>query len=481
MNKSLNCLNKLSKSTPMKPIILLFTFLLVLTACTAPGTQPDTTFPLQEYVMAGDDAFRYTVVETNKGEAWTEYKIKMISGTWLTELEVDTPEWWHWLNIIVPDEIQETESMMIIGGGSRNDTVPIKTDDWQIKAAIATGSIISYVSNVPFQPLDFKGDQKEGRVEDDLISFGWRQYLESGGSEDKLEWLARFPMTRAVVRAMDVVQEISEASTKPVENFFVTGASKRGWTTWTTAAVDDRVMGIAPIVIDLLNIVPSFNHHWQCYGAWSPAVDDYVREGVMDWLNTEEFKGLLEIVGPYSFRDQLTMPKLLINATCDEFFVTDSWKFYWDDLKGENYLQYVPNGNHGLRGYQPISLISFYQAIITNTKLPDFNWSIGGDTIYMEVDPDSEYIIRKWEAINETDRDFRLYVVGEGAWQMEELANKPNGKYAIHISQPESGFKGALLEIVFNPNSGFPLTFTSGTLVTPEQYPFPPFEPKIHL
>lgn len=119
-------------------------------------------------------------------------------------------------------------------------------------------------------------------------------------------------------------------------------------------------------------------------------------------------------------------------------------------------------------------------AIITNTKLPDFDWSIGGDTIYMEVDPDSEYIIRKWEAINETDRDFRLYVVGEGAWQMEELANKPNGKYAIHISQPESGFKGALLEIVFNPNSEFPLTFTSGTLVTPEQYPFPPFEPKIH-
>ncbi len=462
----------------MKPLFSVFAFLLTITACTAPETKPDVSFPLKDYVMAGDDAFRYTVVETNKGKRWTEYKVRMISGTWLTELEVDTPEWWHWLNIIVPDEIRETESMMIIGGGSRNDTVPIQTDGWLIEAAIATGSIISYVSNIPFQPIDYKGDQKGGRYEDDLISFGWRQYLESGASEDKLEWLARFPMTRAVVRAMDVVQELSESGSMPVENFFVTGASKRGWTTWTTAAVDDRVMGIAPIVIDLLNIVPSFNHHWRCYGAWSPAVDDYVNEGIMDWLNTEEFKGLLEIVGPYTFKDQLTMPKLLLNATCDEFFVTDSWQFYWDNLKGENYLQYVPNGNHGLRGYQPISLISFYHAAITDATIPEFSWSVSNDTIHMKVDPESDYVIRKWEVINETDRDFRIYVIGEEAWQMEALETESDGSYAIHISKPESGYKAALVEIIFNPESDFPLTFTSGTLVTPDQYPFAPFEPE---
>ena len=29
---------------------------------------------------------------------------------------------------------------------------------------------------------------------------------------------------------------------------------QRGWTTWTTGAVDKRVIGIAPIVMDLLNI-----------------------------------------------------------------------------------------------------------------------------------------------------------------------------------------------------------------------------------
>ncbi len=464
----------------MKPLLHILTFLLAITACSAPKTKTDVTFPLKDYVLAGDETFRYTVVNTIKGENWTEYKVKMVSGTWLTKLEVDTPEWWHWLNIIVPDDIQESESMMIIGGGSRNDTVPLQTDGWLIEAAIATGSILTTVSNIPCQPIDFLGDKKGGRYEDDLISFGWRQYLESGGSEDKQVWLARFPMTRAVVRAMDVVQEISKSAIIPVERFFITGASKRGWTTWTTAAVDDRVMGIAPIVIDLLNIVPSFNHHWRCYGEWSPAVDDYVSEGIMNWLNTEEFKGLLDIVGPYSFRDQLTMPKLLVNATCDEFFVTDSWKFYWDNLQGEKFLQYVPNGNHGLKGaYEPISLISFYHAVITEATVPEFNWSIAGDTIYMQVDPASNYSISKWEAINKTDRDFRKYVVGE-AWKKEELNKKPSGNYAIRITTPESGFKGALLEIVFNPDSEFPLTFTSGTLVTPERYPFARFDPEGH-
>lgn len=450
--------------------------MILMASCSTPESTPGTTFPLKDYVEAGDPSFSYSVVDTLRGEHWTEYRIKMISGTWLTEAEVDHTQWWHWVNIVVPDELWETESMMIIGGGWTGDTLPISTDAWLAEAAVATGSIISHVSNIPFQPLNFKGDEKDDRYEDDLIAYGWRQYLESGASQDKEEWLARFPMTRAVVRAMDVVQEISGSSKVPVKEFFVTGASKRGWTTWTTAAVDDRVMGIAPIVIDLLNVVPSFNHHWQCYGAWSPAVQEYVDEGIMDWMNSEEFKKMLELVEPYSFRDRLTMPKLLINATSDEFFVTDSWRFYWDDLKGEKYLQYVPNGNHGLHGtYQPVSLISFYRDIISDTRIPGFDWHISNDTIYMKVDPESDYTIRKWEAVNPEARDFRIYVVGD-AWQMEEMAKKEDGVYAVHIPGPDAGYKAALLEIIFNQGSQFPLTFTTGTLITPDTYPFPPRE-----
>lgn len=45
---------------------------------------------------------------------------------------------------------------------------------------------------------------------------------------------------------------VKEKYTKDLKNFVVGGASKRGWTTWTTAAVDDRVVAIVPVVIDLL-------------------------------------------------------------------------------------------------------------------------------------------------------------------------------------------------------------------------------------
>ena len=34
----------------------------------------------------------------------------------------------------------------------------------------------------------------------------------------------------------------------------VAGASKRGWTTWTTMAVDKRVFAAIPIVMDILSM-----------------------------------------------------------------------------------------------------------------------------------------------------------------------------------------------------------------------------------
>lgn len=465
----------------MKQWLYLIFLLAFLASCSNPEPQSASftdPFPLKAYVDSEDDAFRYEIVETDKGDTWTEYRIFLVSGTWLSSQEVDEPQWWHWLTMVVPDEQRESESLMHIGGGWRGDTIPIAAREEMIQAALETGSVVSHLSNIPFQPIDFAGDTLGGLFEDDLIAFAWLQFLKGGAGEELQKWLPRFPMTRAVVRAMDVVQEICQSGHKPVDAFFVTGASKRGWTTWDVAAVDERVIAAAPVVIDLLNIVPSFQHHWQCYGEWAPAIDPYVNLGIMNWMESDEFRTMLELVEPYEFLDRLSMPKLLINATCDEFFVTDSWKFYWDDLRGENYLQYVPNVGHGLNGsYLPENLVSFYQRIISGEQIPAFKWKISKDTIFAEVDPGSKYRIGIWEAVNESARDFKSYVIGEDAWKLETLEINEDGIYAIPVETPESGFKGALLEVVFDPGSKFPLTLTSGTLITPDRYPYPPFEP----
>ncbi len=93
---------------------------------------------------------------------------------------------------------------------------PLQAYVEMIKAALSTGSVISHISNIPFQAIDFTGDEAGAVFEDDLIAFAWLQFLEGGATEDLQAWLPRFPMTRAVVRAMNVVQEICESNQQQV-------------------------------------------------------------------------------------------------------------------------------------------------------------------------------------------------------------------------------------------------------------------------
>src|SRR5690606_8115603 len=111
-------------------------------------------------------------------------------------------------------------------------------------------------------------------------------------------------MTNSAVRAMDTVTAFrasEQGGHEAVDRFVVAGGSKRGWTTWSTAAVDKRVVAIVPIVIDLLNLVPSFKHHWAAYGFWAPAVGDYEAMGIMNWMGTPEFEALMKIEEPFEY------------------------------------------------------------------------------------------------------------------------------------------------------------------------------------
>jgi PhoPQ-activated pathogenicity-related protein len=237
-------------------------------------------------------------------------------------------------------------------------------------------------------------------------------------------------------------------------------------------------MAIIPIVIDLLNVVPSFNHHWKCYGEWSYAVDSYVNEGIMEWMGSKEFDQMLSVMEPYNYIDQLDLPKFLINATGDEFFVTDSWQFYWNDLKGDKHLQYIPNTSHGLKNtegdYDLKSLTAFYKAVITDTELPNYEWHVSQDSIFLKVDHNN-YAVKQWEAVNKETRDFRVDTI-DRTWVSETLQQSEDGSYAVKISQPETGYKAGLLEITFNPDSDIPYIFTTGTVVSPNTFPFGDFK-----
>lgn len=75
----------------------------------------------------------------------------------------------------------------------------------------------------------------------------------------------------------DAVQEFTETLDIPrVKSFIVSGASKRGWTTWLTAGVDKRVEALVPIVMPILNTNPNLNNMYRSLGGWTWAFRDYV-------------------------------------------------------------------------------------------------------------------------------------------------------------------------------------------------------------
>lgn len=71
-------------------------------------------------------------------------------------------------------------------------------------------------------------------------------------------------MTKAGVRGMDAVEAfVAKSEHRDIVGWAVAGASKRGWTTWTVAAVDDRVIAFAPLVLDALNLNANLHHMYQ--------------------------------------------------------------------------------------------------------------------------------------------------------------------------------------------------------------------------
>lgn len=436
--------------------------------------------PLDEYIAKADPAYKYSLVSKIPGDGLTTYVLDMTSQTWLTTDEVENPVWQHWMIVCVPDEVKHSTGLLYISGGSNGGDPPTKPEGIMASIAKQSGGVVTELKMVPNQPVVFK-DEKRGRKEDSLIAYTWDKFLRTGDSK----WPARLPMTKAAVRAMDTVTSFcasDEAGNCKVDTFMVCGGSKRGWTTWTTACVDKRVVAIAPIVIDMLNVRPSFVHHWRAYGFWAPAVGDYVAMKIMDWNETPEYKALLKIVEPFEYRDRLTMPKFIINATGDQFFLPDSSQFYFDELPGVKFLRYVPNADHGLDGTDaPFSLLAYYMAILNKVELPEFEWKVEkDDSIHVELIKGKPSAVKLWHASNPEARDFRVDTIGK-AWKSEPLSDQGDGTYIAKVAKPEKGWTAFMVELTYPSESGPPLKFTTQVKVTPDELPFeytPPTPPK---
>jgi PhoPQ-activated pathogenicity-related protein len=66
-----------------------------------------------------------------------------------------------------------------------------------------------------------------------MIAWAWRQFHANPTNWD---WLPRMPMAKGAFQSMRAAQDFLNNKIKiaKVENWLVSGASKRGWTTWMT-------------------------------------------------------------------------------------------------------------------------------------------------------------------------------------------------------------------------------------------------------
>jgi PhoPQ-activated pathogenicity-related protein len=429
--------------------------------------------PLDDYVAKPDPAFTYdaTPAKEEVKDSYTARTYHMVSQEWLDASKVDRPKWEHWVIVVVPKEVEHGDhAFLFINGGGNGGTDPPAADDTLAQVGVLTKSIVVDVKQIPNQPLHFPDESMEkykqsGRSEDEMITYAWDKFLHT---KDPL-WLPRLPMTKAVVRAMDLVQK----EQPDVKSFFVCGGSKRGWTTWTTAIADRRVVAIAPAVIDCLNFTKSLDNQLAAYGFWPPALGNYTEMEIVTRIHTPEFDELRKVVDPYSYIDRLTMPKYIINSTGDQYFPPDSWKFYFDDLKGEKYLCYMPNTDHGLNAEAYMNMASFYSAIRTNTPRPKFSWSKAGDGSLEAKCETKPAKVLLWQATNPDARDFRLEEIGE-AYVSSPVEEGAPGVYRAAAPTPAKGWSAYLLELEFpNPSFKYPFKFTTGVSIVPQTYPAP--------
>jgi PhoPQ-activated pathogenicity-related protein len=424
---------------------------------------------LDRYVGAPDSTYSWKLVHTDKGDKATTYIIDLTSQTWLKPEEVDRPLWKHWLRIVKPNTAKADTAMMFIGGGANGGEAPKEADGQSMQLALMTNTVVASLGQVPNQPLVFHNDG-QGRKEDDLIGYTWDQYLKTGDER----WPARLPMTKSVVRAMDAVQEFlksEEGGKFEINHFVVAGGSKRGWTTWCVAAVDKRVSGIAPIVIDVLNVNKSMKNHYSAYGFWAPAVGDYLNHKLFqrryDPRNTE----LMQIEDPFAYRDRFTMPKCIINACGDQFFCPDSSQFYYDELPGEKSLCYVPNGDHSLKGTNALeTLAAFHFSVVNKIKRPEFTWTFPDENTIVVTSKEKPKKVLLWSAENPTARDFRVDTIGK-AYKSVELKAEGDGTYVGKVTKPEKGWKAYVVQLEFDVGAPTPLRLTTPTRVTPDTLP----------
>ena len=416
-------------------------FILALFACYVAAQNVDSKNALMNYVQTPDASYHWEVNDTLRGDGWTAYRLFLTSQTWRDI------KWIHELVVMIPDRLTYSEVLLHVAGGSVNEETELPNlhqwDDRAIKyntdIAVRCEAVTAVLWQVPRQPL------MGGKYEDELLSYTLHQFQET----KDYTWPLLFPMVKSVVKAMDAVGEFTQkCCEKKVDKFVVNGFSKRGWTTWMTAATGDkRVVSIAPMVIDILNMPISVPYQRHMYGSYSIHIQDYVNLGLTEELSNPAGLELIDMIDPYSYRGKYTLPKMVFLGTNDEFWTVDAVKNYIDGIPGETYTSYVTNAGHGLGHDAFVSLEAFFHQTIHGTKYPRMDYKVkkqdGKAELNFNADKELLEDVLVWEAYSD-DKDFR-----PKKFEPSRLGISAKANFSVEVAYPEKGYKAFMVMLKY--------------------------------
>lgn len=345
--------------------------------------------------------------------------------------------WEHRLLICEPVNIQITDLVLLLISGDHgpNDAI------LGIYMAELTGMRVAVLADVPNQPLF-------GLREDALIAYTFHRYLEEGHPS----WPLLFPMTRSAIAAMDAVEAIANQYWEtPLRGFVVGGASKRGWTTYLAAAVaPERVVGIIPMVFDMLNIPMQIEHQIDIWGDISPQIHDYADLFLDNAGTTHLAERLTWLVDPFTYRYAYTMPKLIILGSNDPYWPVDALSLYWAALPYPKLRLMAPNSAHGLDDLARVthSAAAFAHLVASGAPIPRLDSRLDESLAELELTVTTDQIpieTTLWIASSPV-RNF-----SDAIWQGYPLLPS-NDEWQALITRPQNEFMAVFAEFVFAVN-----------------------------
>ena len=415
---------------------------------------------LVRYVGELDSNYRWSLRDYDRHFGWNKHTIRMQSQQWRNPSEVDRVLWMHDVGIIEP-WFADDLCALLVNGGRNNGSPPEEIESTISAAAILYGIHYAQVDQVPNQPLFFADEVNNSRTEDEILAYSLNKYLVTGD----FRWPVHQAMTKSAVRAMDTIQKRLPS----LAGFLVAGGSKRGWTAYLVAAVDPRVRAMAPLSIDIPNFAENTRHHFEAYGFYTPAVQDYTAFDLFCGVNSPRGQELLQIIDPLPYFSKYTMPKLLLNSAGDQFFLPDSSRFYYASLPAPKWLRYTVNTDHSQA--QDLTAITtvlqWADKVLDGRSLPQFSWSFPPDGSIRVQTITRPLAARLWHAHNPNARDFRLESIGE-AYTSSLLSDQGGGVYVGFAPQPAQGWTAFLVELDF----GEGIFLTTEVRITPDTLPF---------